>query len=211
MTVTDEAKTTGFAHLPHNQAAENNKRAIAQVWETLGLGQKRVFEIGSGTGQHGIFFCQQFPALSWQASEQAANLPLLTAWYEAAQSLEIANFAAPLLFDVSKPTWPTEAFDTVYCANVLHILERSLARRMIEQVTSHLESNQLFVCYGPFKREGEFTTASNRDFDAWLQAQGYGGLLDMAEIESDSGHQLKLKHCLDMPANNFLLVFTKVQ
>ena len=209
MTSRNKTDSKSFAHLPHSQAAENNKLAILNGWKSLELAKRRVFEVGSGTGQHGVFFCRHCPELHWQPSEVADNLAVLKSWHQAAKEEGIANFLPPVLFDITNKEWPEFRFDTVYSANVLHIVSRDVARSLIELLTAGLSSGQQFVCYGPFKLDGQFTTDSNREFDTWLKQQGYGGLLDMAQIQDWSEQQLVLKRRLDMPANNFLLLFEK--
>ena len=63
--------------LPFSQAAENNKEPILGILrEVLGDSQS-VLEVGSGTGQHAVWFAGQLPHLSWQPSEQQHNLQAL--------------------------------------------------------------------------------------------------------------------------------------
>ena len=67
------------------------------------------------------------------------------------------------------------------------------------------------VLYGPFLLKGEFTTESNRQFDRGLRARDPGmGLRNIDALESEARrHQLEFEHRLDMPANNFILLFRK--
>ena len=197
-----------FEHLPHNKAAENNKAAILSALKQLNLSSLQVFEIGSGTGQHGIYFCQNMLDMQWQPSETEDNLPLTQAWYNAAQAIPILNYQSPISFAIGN-RFPNISFNTIYSANVLHIVQTDEARTLIEQASQVLSSGQRFVCYGPFKVNGEFTTESNHAFNDWLQQQGFGGLIDIADIEYWSKQQLKVTYQIPMPANNFLLVFEK--
>jgi hypothetical protein len=85
-----------------------------------------------------------------------------------------------------------------------------LAKTLVEQVALKLRVGQLFICYGPFKKDGAFTTASNEAFNNWLLQQGFGGVNDVEDIIAWSSNQLRVKHLCDMPANNFLAVYEKV-
>jgi len=207
--MTEEEFSAAFEGLPHNQAAENNKKPIFEAWNRLGLSRHSVFEIGSGTGQQGIFLCSKLPELYWFPSEVTTNLPTLKLWYKAAIGVGVDNFSSPIDFDIEQGDFPSEKFSLVYTSNVLHIVSNQLAQCLIERVNERLENGQYFVCYGPFKVNNAFTTESNKEFDHWLKMQGYGGLLDISQIENWSRDQLKLKHKEPMPANNFLLLFEK--
>jgi len=198
-----------FEHLPHNQAAENNKAPILQKWLALGLESRHVLEVGSGTGQQGIHLCQACPQLLWQPTETLEKFPLLTEWWQASQQAHITNFLAPLGFVIGQTPFPDVEFDLVYSSNVLHIVAKPVAQQLVEQAASAMSAKDLFVCYGPFKKDGDFTTESNQEFDLWLRSEGYGGLLDIDDISKFSNQALVLKAAETMPANNFLLVFEK--
>lgn len=199
-----------FSHLPHNNAAENNKAAIFAKLKTLELTDKKVLEVGSGTGQQGIYCCQNSETLVWQATEQAENLSVLTLWYEAAKSAKVNNFLIPQPFSIGESVWPVGDFDVIYSSNVLHIVSTDLAKVLVEQVVEKLKLGQLFICYGPFKKNGEFTTPSNETFNTWLIGQGFGGVNDIADILAWSCGDLRVKHLCDMPANNFLVVYERI-
>lgn len=66
--------------------------------------------------------------------------------------------------------------------------------------------------YGPFKVDGSFTTPSNKAFDKSLREAGVAGwgLKDVRDLEkAANNHGIVLKQRLDLPANNFMLVFQK--
>lgn len=201
--------STYFEHLPHNQAAENNKSPILGKWQQLDLGDRHVIEVGSGTGQQGIFMCQSCSELLWQPTEIPDKFSLLTEWWQASQKAHLPNFLAPLGYVIGHSPFPDIEFNLVYSSNVLHIISRATAARFVEDATEAMTTGMEFVCYGPFKVDGEFTTESNAEFNDWLKQQGYGGILDIDDIIEFSGQQLQLVAKEPMPANNFLLVFRK--
>ena len=57
---------------PYAQAAEENKSVIFDAIRPWLKGE--VLEIGSGTGQHAVYFASQLADISWQTSELEANL-----------------------------------------------------------------------------------------------------------------------------------------
>jgi hypothetical protein len=68
------------------------------------------------------------------------------------------------------------------------------------------------IIYGPFKKNGKFTTKSNEQFDTSLKGRdprwGY------RDVESDimpeaERNGLTLLECHEMPANNFMLTFAR--
>ena len=54
-----------------SQHCENNKHPIKDVLIQTFKNCQQVLEIGSGTGQHAIFFAEHLPQLIWHTSDQA--------------------------------------------------------------------------------------------------------------------------------------------
>jgi len=71
-------------------ACERNKGPILAVLRDWLPAGARVLEIGSGSGQHAGFFCQQIPDLCWQASERQDCLVDLQAQLAAVPSAGLA-------------------------------------------------------------------------------------------------------------------------
>jgi hypothetical protein len=65
--------------------------------------------------------------------------------------------------------------------------------------------------YGPFKYDGEFTSASNANFDESLKARDpLSGIRDIETLQQLAADQgLSLAQDSPMPANNQLLVFER--
>jgi hypothetical protein len=66
--------------------------------------------------------------------------------------------------------------------------------------------------YGPYRRGGRHTAPSNEKFDADLRAHdpewGLRDVDELAEVAARAG--FALAEIVDMPANNFSLVFRKM-
>lgn len=60
---------------PFSEACENNKGPILQVLRSAFQDRTAVLEIGSGTGQHAVFFAAALPHLSWQTSDPGSQSP----------------------------------------------------------------------------------------------------------------------------------------
>jgi hypothetical protein len=84
---------------------------------------------------------------------------------------------------------------------------------MIRLVTTTLQVNGVFACYGPFKQGGNFSTESNANFDQWLRRRdpesGIRNLEDLDTLATDAGMQRRRVYA--MPANNLLVVWRKLR
>lgn len=194
--------------LSFSSAAERNRQPILDQLQTLIPQTGSVLEIGSGTGQHAVFFARELPGLLWQPSDREENLPGLTARFTMEGS---KNILPPLKLDVIQNSWPNTRFDAVFSANTAHIMSWEAVVAMFTGVAASLVTHGRFCLYGPFNVDGFFTSQSNASFDAHLRAEDPKmGIRDMAAIENLANlHQLSLEQKLAMPANNFILVFKK--
>lgn len=184
----------------YSEASERNRAPIIEVLKKAFANNKRVLEIGSGTGQHAAYFAPELPHLVWQASDVAENLPDIREWVQDPPPIEL---------DVDKP-WPKVEADAVFSANTCHIMSWPQVERMFEGV-GRMRSVRTFCLYGPFNYGGRHTSESNARFDAMLRARDpASGLRDVEKIDAlaqRAGFSLAEDNA--MPANNRLLVFQK--
>ncbi len=194
--------------LPHSPAAERNKAAILEKLKTILKGNERVFEIGSGTGQHAIHFAKAFPELSWQTSEVPSRVSVTSA---VLSTVHLNNIQKPYALDVCDEIWPEINADVVYSSNTTHIMPWDAAKKMVIGVAKILKPNGLFILYGPFKYAGAFTSESNKLFDMSLKStEPHQGIRDFEAIQKlASEHELYLQSDFSMPANNQLVIFKK--
>jgi cyclopropane fatty-acyl-phospholipid synthase-like methyltransferase len=108
---------------------------------------RNVLEIGSGTGQHAIFFAAALSHLNWQTSEQRENLAGIQAWLDEAA---LPNTPAPLELHVNEE-WPTQHFDAVFSANTLHIMSWAEVERVFARLPEVMTGDARLAVYGPFK------------------------------------------------------------
>jgi len=201
------------ANLPFSQACENNKDAILTIIQKELKDSRHVFEIGSGTGQHSVYFASQLPHLKWQTSDVAANHDTIKAWHA---TYPAANLYAPLPFDLVQSSLPynpsiDQSYDAIFTANTLHIISWLLVERLFTLATDALPLHGKLIIYGPFNDEGCYTSEGNRQFDAGLrQRDPNSGIRDKENIiDLATQHDLTLSATHRMPANNQLLVFRK--
>ncbi|MFZ6818210.1 DUF938 domain-containing protein [Undibacterium sp. Ji22W] len=190
-------------------ACERNQEPILQQLKTHFAHAQHVLEIGSGTGQHAIYFSQHLPHLIWQTSDRLENHPSIHAWISEEGS---ARTLAPLALDVADGAWPVATYDAVFTANTCHIMHWEEVEKMFGGVSMLLPLEGTFVIYGPFNYGGQFTCLSNQEFDAALKQQAsHRGIRDIGDLQKLAmQHQFNLHEDSEMPANNRLLVFKKV-
>ena len=193
---------------PNAPAAERNKNAVLEVISDEFEGCKTILEIGSGTGQHAIFFANEMPWLTWQTSDLQENHDGINAWLE---ETDLDNVMAPLKLDVEAPLQIDERFDAVFSANTAHIMSAAAVECMFRIVDECLMDSGKFCLYGPFNRNGEFTSDSNRNFDANLKSQNPAmGIRDLALLDGFAeANGLKRAGLYAMPANNMIVIWSK--
>jgi cyclopropane fatty-acyl-phospholipid synthase-like methyltransferase len=191
-----------------SSACERNRQPILDALRILFADRTRVLEIGSGTGQHAVFFGAHLPHLVWQTSDLPVNHPSILAWQ---QEEGQPNVLPPLALDVRSSDWPRGPFDAVFSANTCHIMAWSEVEAMISGVARLLPAGGLLCIYGPFNDDGAFTSASNARFDAALKEQApHMGIRDAQAIDRLARqHGLLLQADDDMPANNRLRVWRR--
>ena len=119
--------------LPFSQACENNKDPILEVLEVAFANASQVLEVGSGTGQHAVYFARKLSHLEWQASDQPAYLPGVKARIE---KKRIPGQLLPVKFDVFQSA-PDGQFDALFTANTCHIMPKE----GVEALFNHLGEN----------------------------------------------------------------------
>ena len=93
---------------PFSQASENNKKPILEIISRRFGSVKNVLEIGSGTGQHAVYFSANMPWLNWQTSDLAENHDGINAWLE---EFPQSNLFPPIELEVGHFVWPELKYD----------------------------------------------------------------------------------------------------
>lgn len=194
---------------PFSPASERNRDPILAVLKPHFADRRRVLEIGSGTGQHAVYFAAAMPHLRWQCSDRPAYLPGIRQWLAEAA---LPNTPEPLTLDANDD-WGSlnQRFDAVFSANTLHIMSWAEVERCFAQLPLVLEANAKLAVYGPFNYDGKFTSASNAAFDATLKAdKPHRGIRDFEAVNALAGAiGFRLLQDAAMPANNRCLVWQR--
>lgn len=194
---------------PYSSACERNQIFILEQLKPLLIKARNVLEIGSGTGQHAIFFAKGLPHIQWQTSDLDFLHQGIERWLHEAN---LTNVLLPISLDVDKDIILENYYDAVFTANTFHIMSIVTVQRCIQKVGHALKVGGLFIIYGPFKFNGMFTSQSNPEFDVQLKTgQAHQGVRDFEQINK-LAQSVQLYHgqTIPMPANNFMLIFKKV-
>jgi cyclopropane fatty-acyl-phospholipid synthase-like methyltransferase len=190
---------------PFSEACEENKQPILAVLERLFADVHQVLEVGSGTGQHAVYFADALPHLTWQTSDLPKHHAGIRAWLAEAA---LSNLKAPIALDVGG-VWPDQRFDAVFSANTSHIMSWPQVEQMFRGIGQTLESGGRLALYGPFNFGGNYTSESNVRFDHWLQEMdpnsGIRNFEDLDDLAGSNG--LTFVEDILMPVNNRILVW----
>jgi cyclopropane fatty-acyl-phospholipid synthase-like methyltransferase len=192
--------------LPLSEACERNKDPILGILRGAFASSRRVLEIGSGTGQHAVYFARHLPKLRWQPSDTGDSIGALRARIEQEGT---ANLAPPVLLDVRSHPWPVTDIDSIFSANTLHIMSWEAVREFFRGVGALLATGGVLCVYGPFRYAGRYTSESNAAFDRYLQERdGASGIRDFEAVDELAQQEsLELVGDHDMPAHNRTLVW----
>lgn len=196
--------------LTYSEACERNKRPILEVLSDVFAECERILEIGSGTGQHAVFFAGELPHLIWQPADTGDYLPGLRARVDQSG---LENIASVVELDVRMRPWPVSGYDGIFSANSLHFMSVECVTEFFRGVGEVLVSQGVLAVYGPFRYDNAFTSESNAQFEVWLkQTDPVRGIKDFEWVNQLAEAQgLRLVSDTAMPANNQTLVWVRDQ
>ena len=195
----------------HAPATLRNRAPIADVLARELPPAGTVLEVAAGTGEHAVFFAEQFPALAWQPTDPSAEALASIAAYRA--DYTGGNLAAPLLLDAAAPeTWPITSAAAIVCINMVHISPWEATLGLFAGAAKVLgAAGAPVILYGPYREAGVATAPSNLEFDASLKARDPRWGLREAEavdaVAAANGFARSARHAL--PANNIMLVYRR--
>ena len=193
---------------PYAESCDQNRGPILGVIEPLLRNATALLEIGSGTGQHAVYFAAKMPHLTWYASDCAEYHDGIRQWLEEAA---LPNTRGPLLLDVTQSDWQAPAVEAVFSANTAHIMPIEAVEAMVRGVGALLPAGGCFLLYGPFNYGGRYTSDSNARFDRWLaQRDPRSAIRDFEQLDAWAGESgMTLEQDCAMPANNRTLCWRK--
>lgn len=195
----------------YSAACDRNKDPILEVLqEVITKDDRRVLEVGAGSGQHAVYFAPHFPQVEWYPTDVAANLKGMSQRLDEAK---IPNIQRPARMEVGKDELPKLKFDVIFTANTFHILHWKECKSLIKMFGGRLREGARVVIYGPFKYNGQFTSPSNEAFDQELKsldpASGIRAFEDVNNAMVKNGFELEMD--VDMPVNNRTLVYRRLK
>lgn len=192
---------------PFSPACERNRKDIIKQLQKVLAHSKSVLEIGSGSGQHAIWFAPRLPWLEWYTSDLASRNAGLKTWLSESPN---GNLHLPIALDVCD-LWPNFGHDAVFSANTTHIMPWTTVTQLFLSAAETLPVGGLLCLYGPFIYQLRDLARSNQVFDAELKHQDvHQGLRYF-----DALNRVAERACLwlvcdtALPANNRLLVWRK--
>lgn len=190
-----------------SESCVQNQSPILNIIRPLLLNASTVLEIGSGTGQHAVFFAKQMPHLTWQASDQSQYLPSINAWINEA---DLDNLPGAIELDVTQP-WADTKVEAIFSANTTHIMSWEMVVDFFNGVGRSLDTDGIFILYGPFNYNGQYTSQSNANFDLWLKDKDSSSAIRDFEALNQLAQKSGLSLVTDyvMPANNRILHWIK--
>jgi hypothetical protein len=192
-------------------ATARNREPIASILRRHLPQSGLVLEIASGSGEHVVYFAAtQSADLRFQPSDPDAGARAsVDAWVE---SSGVANVLPAIALDAAAEGWPLQRAHVVICINMIHIAPWDAAIGLMRGAAEILPVGGVLYLYGPFRRNGCHTAASNETFDRTLRYQDPSwGVRDLEEVV-----KLALLHGFsqpiveEMPANNLSVIFSRL-
>ncbi len=195
----------------------NREPLLGVLKDKFPTDEGQVLELASGSGMHVNYFAPHFEHLHFHPTDRDQDV------FDNIKQLSVEqgndNIADPVHLDLTDPeTWlnvkgEPHSFASIFCINIFQVAPVSIADGMMECASKLLTKEGFLLIYGPFKIEGTFSTKSNQAFHNTLASAGVDewGLKDVADLNTAAQKQgLELKEKIDMPSNNFSLIFAKI-
>lgn len=191
----------------------NREPILGVLKDKLPKDPERVLEMASGSGMHINFFAPHFEHLHFHPTDK--DIEVFDNIKKLAGEHGNNNIADPVHLDLTAPnTWfnpgTEKSFAAIFCINIFQVAPISIADGMMNCASKLLKDDGFLLIYGPFQHEGKFSTDSNKEFHDTLSSIGVSewGLKDIADLKKAAhDHGMELKEVIDMPSNNFSLIF----
>ena len=192
-------------------ACERNSQVILNVLQRILAHSRTVLEIGSGTGQHAVFFANGLPHLQWQPTNKE-SLESINAWRGEAEFENVLPAKSmDLLAGTDHQYLRLPEIDAIVCINTVHIMAWQGTEKLFELAASAIPPGGVLYLYGPYRYADRPLEPSNENFDLWLQERDpLSGIRDFEAVNRLAGLAgFELQEDLAMPANNRSIWWSK--
>tara|TARA_Y100001968_G_C19253877_1_gene665781 strand:+ start:151 stop:774 length:624 start_codon:yes stop_codon:yes gene_type:complete len=197
----------------HFPSTERNRYAIKEVLGRYISAGGLYLEVASGSGEHGVFFQNNFPTVIWQTSDpELIHRKSIISWINY-QGL-FSKMPKPLNLDVENRPWPLSkqiksSIKGIVCINMIHITPWTCTTALFEESKNYLDQNNFLMIYGPFLTRKTKTSESNKNFDQVLKLKnprwGLRYLEDIDNLALENGY--RQDNIIEMPANNYSVIY----
>ncbi len=207
-----ESRDTDGAKL-FSPSTARNRDVIRDVFLETMLHRGKFLEIGGGTGEHAVHIASALPDAQWHTGDPDKTARASIAAWMAEANLH--NLQGPHAINVTANIWGVEdlaPFDGLISINMIHIAPFDAARGLFAGAARLLKPGGRLFLYGPFTRGGRHTAPSNETFDASLKSRdARWGVRDLEQDIAPLAQEnaLDLRQTVEMPANNFTIIFQK--
>lgn len=205
--VTDQPMPSDQKHAP---ATMRNRDAIAEVLGSVLPGTGTILEVASGTGEHAVYFGQQFAPLIFQPSDPDPECCRSIAAWTARENA--SNVLPPLQLDAMAQVWEIDPPAAILCINMIHISPWEATIGLFEKAAELLTTGAPLYLYGPYFRDEVPTAQGNLEFERSLKSRNLQwGIRDVADIDALAKKTgFARESLIEMPANNISLVYRKI-
>jgi hypothetical protein len=190
---------------------ENNCDAILEILkDVITPSDKRLLEIGSGQGEYSTFCAPHFPWMEWYPSDNQQNMQSMKLWFG---NCKIPTIQKPQRIEVGKDELPKLKFEVIFTAHSLHLMHWKECKSLMKMFGGRLREGARVIMIGPFKYGGHFSSERDAELDSTLKLKdpmtGIRSFEDINNVMIKNGFELTLD--ADLPANNHLLIFTRLK
>ena len=194
-------------------ATLRNRVPIYEVLKKYIPDQGLVLELGSGSGEHGVFLQNSFPSITWQTSDpELVHRKSIASWilHEGLSS----KMPKPLDIDVANRPWPISnkiksSIRGIVCINMIHISPWSCTKALFEESKFLLKKSHFLMLYGPFFKKEKENAESNLNFDKSLKSRNpHWGVRHLHRVNDIAlRNNFELHKTIVMPSNNFSVIY----
>ena len=217
-----------ISKLPFSPAAERNKAPIFSELKNILPTHGIVLEMGSRHGQHCQYFGEQIYSsdlkskikCKWQPTDYINETFKQIEQRRDFSPVDIKSFILkPKLLNLLDQNWESkyqnQEIKLIYIANVIHITDWKCSIGLFRGAGNILKAGDKLALYGPFiinDGKHDDKNQSNLRFSKSLKSRnglwGVRNIEDLCKLGDDNG----LKHAqqINMPANNYIMIFQKV-